>query len=1101
MSTDWEGRWSKVSGAKRDLLQRRLRGEAEGPAPDRIGRRPTDEPAPLSFAQERLWFLDRLAPGNPFYNVASAVRLGGRPDMVALGRTVRELVRRHEVLRTRFTAHHGQPVQVIGTGDDIAVQVLDVEPSAERSEDEQIAHLASSEAARPFDLERGPLLRVLVLRTQRGSVLVLVLHHIVCDGWSMNVLFEELGSLYEAFSAGAPSPLPDLDLQYADYAVWQRARLSGAAMERQLTYWRTRLQGLSTLQLTTDRPRPAVQRFRGRSTSVQFGAAWTADVRRLGHDHSTTPFMTLFAGFVAVLHRWTDQDDIVVGTPIAGRNRAELEQLIGFFVHSLVLRVDTTGDPSFRELLGRVRTVALGAYAHQDLPFESLVEDLRPPRDLSRNPLFQVMFQVQGALQAGRTAAVALEGDLRSAVSKFDLTFSFTDSDPLSATVEFDTDLFDPQTVDALCGQLEQLLAGAAADPDCPISRIPLLDDDEHRRLLSAGAATPRADRPGTVVDEFVAQAARSPEATAVVCGGDRLTYADLDRRANQLAHHLRARGAGTDVVVGIHVPRSAALVVAVLAVLKAGSAYLPLDPAYPAARIEQMLDDGRPELLITGGGVGDRLPPHPATTIDLELDAVTLAAGPTDQPASLPRSGHLAYVMYTSGSTGHPKGVQVEHGGLLNVLEAQRELFGTDGDDRVLQFSSLSFDASMFEMLIAWGAGAALVVAEGEALLLGDALTRLLREQEVGVVVLPPSILSTLDPDDLPRLRTVTVAGEACPPDLVARWAPGRRFFNLYGPTEATIWATARACSVGDDRVPIGRPIPHVACHVVDRQGQLVPWGVPGELWVGGAGVARGYLGRPELTAERFVTAASLGDGRFYRTGDRVRRLRNGELEFLGRIDDQVKVRGLRIEPAEIEAVLREHPGVREAAVGRPDRPEATLVGYVVGDADPQSLRRWVGEVLPAHMVPSTIGVVPALPRSPSGKLDRQALLASRPPGAVGPRTPPTTELEATIAAVWQEVLELDAVDVDQNFFDLGGHSLLMARVQARLQAELGRTVSIVDLFHRSTVRMLAAHLQAAEEPHQREPESAEHADDRRAVAQRAAMRRHAIATARRPK
>ena len=908
---------------------------------------------PLSFAQQRLWFLDQLNPGNPFYSIHQAMQLDFVIDPTVLSRALNEVVRRHDALRTSFRSVDGRPVQVVTPLLSIPLAVVDLRHLGAEA-DERALEIATAEARTPFDLTTGPLLRARLIRLAAARwVLALTIHHILSDGWSMGVFFHELATLYDAFARGKPSPLLPLPIQYPDFAAWQRSLANLERIEEQLGYWTKQLADLPVLAMPTDRPRPAVQSFAGETRHFVLPADVVTSLSELCSQSGATLFMGLLAGFAALLARYTGQQDLPIGVPIAGRTRAELEPLIGFFVNTLVMRIDLSGDPSFREALGRIREVALEAYAHQDVPFERLVEALAPPRDPSRNPLVQVAFQLFGDHAGGRTRNAdgpppqALPIERGTAV--FDLVVTTWESDgALHGRVESSADLFDSSTIERMLRHWERLLAAAVAEPDRALAQCPLLDERDRAWLDGWNAtAAPYPDQ--GLAELVVARAAERPDATALLTDEECVTYAELERRATHLAHHLVAHGVGPERIVGLCAERSPALIVGLFAILKAGGTYLPLDPAYPRERLGAMLEDARPVLLLTQSALADSLPS--ADIPRLSLDDANLMAGSPENVLPTPKPRRLAHVIYTSGSTGRAKGTLLEGGAIGNVVQEQRRHFGIEPGDRVLQFASLSYDAATFEIAMALGNGATLCLGSRDELMPGPPLTRFLRRQGVTVVTLPPSALAALHPEELPALRIVTVAGEAFPARLAATWAPGCNLFNLYGPTEATIWSTLAACD-GNGLPPIGWPIANVTCDVVDSAGQLVPVGVAGELWLGGIGIARGYLNRPELTAERFVPDPfrASATGRLYRTGDLVRRRADGALDFLGRIDQQVKIRGVRIEPGEIEALLEKDPGVQQAVVVAAEREEgpASLVACIVprkdegGGRAAEQVERW---------------------------------------------------------------------------------------------------------------------------------------------------------------
>jgi amino acid adenylation domain-containing protein len=1039
---------------------------------------------PLSFAQQRLWFLDQLAPGNLFYNIPTAVRLEGSLDVEALARSLNEIVRRHEVLRTTFRTRDGEPVQVIAQELEPSLSVEDLTHLPEEEREAEARRRVQEEARQPFDLTEGPLLRARLLQLgDREHIAAVTTHHIVSDGWSMSVFVGELAALYEAFASGRASLLPELPIQYADFARWQREWLQGEVLESQLAYWEQQLRDQPLmLDLPTDRPRPAMQTWRGATETFSLPPDLAEQVRALSRDAGVTLFMTLLAAYQTLLRRYSGQEDISVGTAIANRNWQEIEALVGFFVNTLVMRTDLSGAPSFRELLKRVREVALGAYTHQDLPFEMLVDRLQPERDMSHTPLFQVALALQNApsepLELPGLTLTPVQADTGTA--KFDMMMTISETpDGLSGALEYNTDLFDASTIRRMMGHFRTLLEGAVADPDQPITELPLLTERESRRMLVDWNATALSTPTDRCVHElFEAQAVRQPEALALVFEGGELSYAELDRRANQLAHHLRKLGVGPDELVGISTSRSPEMIVGILGTLKAGGAYLPLDPTYPKERLSFMMEDADIPILLTQALLVDRLTAEDEaqhtqpTVICLDTEWSVIAQEPDDRPESDVTPEHLAYVIYTSGSTGRPKGTMLRHRGLSNLTEAQRRAFGVEEGSRVLQFSPFSFDASVWETFMALANGAALCLGRQEILASGPDLLRLMYEGGVTNVTLPPSVLSVLEPMDLPELKTVISAGEACTAELVAQWAPGRDFFNAYGPTETTVCASMYLCH--EDKLgspPIGRPIANTRLYVLDENMQPLPVGVPGELHVGGVSVAKGYLNRPELTADRFVRDPFGDDpeAHLYKTGDLVRYLEDGNLEFLGRIDHQVKLRGFRIELGEIEAVLRQHADVQEGvALARDDIPGGEgLVAYIVAedgaDLDREELRGFLREKLPHYMVPSFFVAVEQFPLTPAGKVDRRSLPApdgARPALAreyVGPRTP----IEEALAEICADLLGVERVGVGDSFFELGGHSLLATQLISRVQEELGVQMPLRTVFEHPRVAELAERIE----------------------------------------
>ncbi|GAA3445994.1 non-ribosomal peptide synthetase/MFS transporter [Planomonospora venezuelensis] len=1085
MLDEQDSRVATLSPAKRALLLQRLRGGA-GAATAPIPRRPAGAPAPLTFGQERIWFLDQLDPGDAAFNMCLAQRWRGVLDPDALRGAVAALVERHESLRTRFRDVDGTPVQEVVPEAAVPVEFLDhAEAGPGAPPPEEWARAAVAErTGTPFDLTAAPLLRVSVLRLgEEDHVVCVVCHHIVADGVSLNIFADELTSRYGAGPAYEPPPLP---VQYPDFAAWQREHLTEEAAGRSLAYWTTRLADPPVLELPADRPRPAVHSSRGDVVAAALGAEPAAALEELAGRHGATLFMVLLAAYQALLARHTGQEDVCVGSPTAGRDRVELEPLIGFFLNTLVLRGDLSGDPTFRELLDRTRTAVLDAFDHQDIPFEQVMGELRVERDLSRSALFQTMFVLHTQNDLRQRPAVPAAPRLRGleeitgfdtgyTAAKFDLSLdAWRTPDGLNLLFGYATDLFDRGTVAALADRFTRLLAAVAADPGLRLSEIDLLSGEERRRILewSVNAAPPCAD---TVPELFAAAVAARPGAPAVTCAGRTLTYAELDARADALARALRAAGAGPESVVAVAMNRSPDLPAALLAVWKAGGAYLPLDPAYPRTRQAAMLDDSGARVVLTTAALRGRLPdgPYRVLCVDDGLPPGASDLGASD-PLPAPDPGRAAYVIYTSGSTGRPKGVVVEHAALAARVGWMREAYGLTPDDRVLQFATVSFDTHAEEIYPCLTSGAALVLLPGGGEFLPDFLATPYA-RDLTVLDLPTpywhELVTDLDTVDWPPgLRLTILGADQAQAAAVTAWHRhfgGRvRLMNTYGPTEATIIASAAELRAGDRRPPIGRPIAATSLYVLDERRRLAPVGIPGELYIGGAGLARGYLGRPGLTAERFVPDP-YGGGRLYRSGDRARWRPDGELEFLGRADDQVKVRGYRIEPGEIESCLLAHPSVAQAVVFAergnllayvvPAAGTLTTDGPAAGAGTGPELREHAARVLPAHMVPAAVTVVDRLPLTPNGKLDRAALPAPE-FGGGGGHVAPATPTEQAIAEIWAQVLGVERVGAEDDFFELGGHSLLATQVIARMRRALGAGVSLMDLFRQPTVRELAA-------------------------------------------
>ncbi|RKH11041.1 amino acid adenylation domain-containing protein [Corallococcus sp. CA053C] len=1070
---------------------------AKGPRLVPVGR---DQPLPLSFAQQRLWFLDQFEPDSAFYNIPLSVRLPGPLDVPALREALQALVRRHESLRTTFEVVQGQPVQRITPSLTLALPVVDLRELPEAAREAEAHRLAHEEARTPFQLQQGPLLRTRLLTLgDTEQLLLLTLHHIISDGWSVEVLLRELGVLYTAAQAGQPSPLPELPIQYADFAVWQRQWLSGPVLEEQLRYWKQQLEGApAVLELPTDRPRPPVQVFRGGLHSFSLPGTLVAPLKALCEREQVTLFMTLLAAFKTLLHRYTGQEDLIVGTPIANRTRPELEGLIGFFANTLVLRTRLSGGSSFRQLLAQVREVTLGAYAHQDIPFEKLVEELKPERDLAYSPLFQVMFALQNlgrSLPEGGAPADAAAPVPGTGAAKFDLTaFLLEDTSGLQAGFEYNSDLFDAGTVARMAAHFENLLAAVVAEPDRPLSTLPVLSQAELLTLADWNAT--HASFPERCVHRlFEDQAARTPDAVALRFEGATLSYGELNARANRWAHRLQALGVRPDTRVGLFLDRSLEMVVAVLAVLKAGGAYVPLDPGYPRARLASMLEDARAPLLLTHARLGDRLPAGEARV--LMLDGEEDLGAREDNPTSDTTPGHLAYVIYTSGSTGRPKGVAMAHRPLANMLHWQNGRSTLPAGARTLQFASLSFDVSFQEVFSTLTTGGTLVLVREELRRDPEALWALLRKEGVHRLFLPYVALQQLAEQarDLPvlptTLREVITAGESLQvtPRIAGLFARlGCALYNQYGPTEShvvTELALTGPSSGWPARPSIGRPIPNVSIHLLDAHLQPVPVGVAGELYIGGVALARGYLDRQDLTEERFIVDPGGGpDGsrRLYRTGDRARYLPDGKIDFLGRTDDQLKLRGFRVEPGEIEAALRTHPDVSEAAVvaWKEDTGGWRLVAYVQpgpgASPTPHVLRTHLAGSLPEHMLPSGFMVLASLPRTPSGKLDRRALPrpSDLPAATAAAFVAPGTPTEEALARIWAELLRLERVGRHDHFFELGGHSLLATRVISRIREDLRVELPLRRIFESPTLEGLSLAVVQARVEQESEAEAA---------------------------
>ncbi len=1053
-----------------------------------VFKRQDGEPLRLSYAQERQWFLWQLEPESAAYHIPSVLRLRGRLDLDALQRSFDSLVARHETLRTRFRLDGDEARQEIAASMALPLDIVALGPLEEGA----LARQVETTIARPFDLERGPLLRVSLLRlAEDDHVLVLVQHHIVSDGWSMQVMVEELVQLYAAYSRGLEVALPALPIQYADYALWQRSWMEAGEKERQLAYWTGLLGGEQpVLELPFDRPRPVRQSHRGAQFILELDIDLSQALRRVAQQEGATAFALLLASFQALLYRYSGQADIRVGVPIANRNRVEIERLIGFFVNTQVLKADLDGRMGFDELLAQARQRALEAQAHQDLPFEQLVEALQPERSLSHNPLFQVLFNYQsearGNGQAFRFDELQMESvQFDSRTAQFDLTLDLTDEEQrFCAVFDYATDLFDASTVERLAGHWRNLLRGIVANPRQRLGELPLLDAPERRQTLSEwNPAQRECAVQGTLQQRFEEQVRQRPQAVALILDEQRLSYGELNARANRLAHCLIARGVGADVPVGLALERSLDMLVGLLAILKAGGAYLPLDPAAPEERLAHILDDSGVRLLLTQGHLLERLPRQTGVEV-LAIDGLVLDGYAESDPLPTLSADNLAYVIYTSGSTGKPKGTLLTHRNALRLFSATEAWFGFDERDVWTLFHSYAFDFSVWEIFGALLYGGRLVIVPQWVSRSPEDFYRLLCREGVTVLNQTPSafkqLMAVACSADMatqqPALRYVIFGGEALDLQSLRPWF--QRFgdrqpqlVNMYGITETTVHVTYRPVSEADLEgglvSPIGGTIPDLSWYILDRDLNPVPRGAVGELYIGRAGLARGYLRRPGLSATRFVPNPFPGGAgeRLYRTGDLARFQADGNIEYIGRIDHQVKVRGFRIELGEIEAALAGLAGVRDAVVLAHDGVGGTqLVGYVVADSAEdaerlrESLRESLKRYLPDYMVPAHLMLLERMPLTVNGKLDRQAL--PQPDASLSQQAyrAPGSELEQRIAAIWAEILGVERVGLDDNFFELGGHSLLLLMLKERIGDTCQATLSISQLMTHASVAEQAA-------------------------------------------
>jgi amino acid adenylation domain-containing protein len=1052
---------------------------------------PRSDEIPLSYSQQRLWFLDQLSPGNLFYNIPIVLKLKGKIDLAIFSWSLNQIVRRHEVLRTTYKTINGKPIQVVHQVIQVDMPMVDVSDQNTPAELSTLDEMVQNEISIPFDLSKGPLLRTKMIKIAESEfIFICTMHHIITDAWSVAIMVKEMVQLYDVFlttqsEAEALSILPALPIQYADYSIWQRNWLQGDELEKQLKYWTQQLEAMPRiLDLPTDHPRPAMQSSKGGSISFTFPADLTIKIKQLSRNSGVTLYITLLAGFQALLNRYCSQDDILVGTPVANRNHVEIEKLIGFFVNTLVIRASFSEKPSFRDHLKRVRHTALDAFSHQDFPFELLVEALQPERDLSHTPIFQAAFSLQTvsmpelAIQNVEISPYVVSDNN----AKFDLTLVMEEqSDHLSGTLEYNADLFEENTIVGMMRHFEVLFEGIVANPDEAISNLPILSPAEINLILDEWNRTEMPAPVDRCAHElFEDWVEIYPEATALLFQGRQVTYLELDHLSNQLAHFLRKLGVGPEVLVGISTERSVEMMVGVLGIMKAGGAYLPLDPSYPSDRLTFMLEDSQIRILLSQSHISGHLPEHQAKIINLDTDWDDISRESVTKQATGVNPGTLAYMIYTSGSTGRPKGTMLMHRGLSNLTAAQREVFNIRKGSRILQFSPYSFDASVWETFMALANGATLCLLPQDILSSGLDLARALADLKVTNMTLPPSVLRVLPETQLPEMETVIAAGEACTPELVAKWAPGRKFYNAYGPTETTVCATMFLCDEKDPLPPpIGRPIANAKVYILDRNLQPVPIGVPGELHISGVSLARGYWNRPDVTAEKFIDNPFLPGTRLYKTGDLVKYRYDGNIEFLGRVDQQVKVRGFRIELGEIENVINNHPDIRESVViaaGR-DLQEKKLVGYIViEDSRPVSineLKLFMRQTLPEYMIPSAFVVMDVFPLSPSGKVDRHALPEPESTRLLDIKyTPPRNEQEEIMVKICAELLHLERVGVFDNFFDLGGHSLLATQFIARLRDEFLIEIPLRSLFENPTVDRLSSFITQFKQENETESE-----------------------------
>ena len=1051
---------------------------------------------PTSLSQESLWFLDQLEPGNTTYNLSLALRLRGSLNLKVLEQTFCEIVRRHETLRTTFYVENGQPYQRISAPGTFKLPLIDLRKLPEAERENEVRRLITEQELQPFDLAEGPLFRTTLLQlTNADHYLLVTMHHTISDGWSLGIFYQEFQVLYENYLEGKPSPLPELPIQFADFAHWQRQWLQGGVLETQLAYWKKQLGGdFDITELPFGSPRPAPQTYKGSGRHFTLPPALLSRIKELSNQEGTTLFMVLLGAFKILLSRYTNHTDVIVGSPIANRNRVETEKLIGYFINNLILRTDLSGDPSFRESLARVRETTLGAYANQDIPFIELVKALQPNRAAGPTSIFKIMFSFHNEPSTEIRIPGLLFQPLKSEIrmSMFDLTLDGweqvegTENYPegLNFILEYKTELFDSTTISQMAVHFETLLEGIVANPDQNISQLPLMTNIERQQLLKDWNKTQvEYSNYNCIHQLFETQVLLTPNAYAVQSGNECLTYYELNSRANQVAHYLQKLGVDPETLVGIFMERSLEMIIGLLGVLKAGGAYLPLDPAYPEERREFMLKDSQARVLITTNSLTAALPQASAQVVCLDTDWHRISQESEENLVTSVKPTNLAYVIYTSGSTGKPKGVMIQHNSLVNYSEMICAKFKLKADDSVLQFASISFDASAEEIYPTLISGAKLILRSDSMLGTMPIFLNTCRDLGVTILDLPTAYWHQLTAEmivqnlSLPEsIRIVVIGGERALPERVSAWINhvGRQvqLLNSYGPTEATIAATFFDLTkfnpdLVTNEVPIGKPIQNMQAYVLDRNDQPMPIGIPGELHLGGVGLARGYLNQPELTDKKFIASpfSNEKDAKLYKTGDLARYLSDGNIEYLGRIDHQVKIRGFRIELGEIEVVLRQHPMVNDALAAVHEEKTATkqIVAYVVLQKEHETvtsiLRNYLKEHLPDFMIPSTIMILDAFPITPGGKVDRKAL-----PKPEITREDleesylaPETQTEKKVAEIWKNVLDVKKIGVDDNFFELGGHSLLAIQVVSLINDAFGVNSLLSHLFERPTVAGLS--------------------------------------------
>jgi surfactin family lipopeptide synthetase A len=1073
---------AEYSDAKRKLLEKYLRGEVGARAEtQRIGSRPEGERIPLSHAQEQVWVHAQMAPEVPLYNEPVTIHYSGLLNVAALERAFNEILRRHEAWRTCFVVVNGQPFQEVTEQLSISLPVIDLRTIPEQQRDAAAVAIATADARIPIDLGKTPLFRTRLIRMADEELrLYLTLSHIIFDGVAIyRVFLPELAALYKAYSAGQPSPLPELAIQYPDYAAWERRTYTREALAKDIEYWRDKLSGpMPDVYLATDRPHPRSQTFRGSMYPFRLNGKLTTDLRNFCRREGVSLFHALLAGFAALLYRHSGEERIPLGSVTAGRNRPETTALLGYFLNTVVVPADFSGDPSFLTLVQRARNWTIDALDHDRVPFDYLVRELKIARDPSRNPLFQALFSLEPPMPEVDPAWRLTQMDVDTGATKYDLYLELDErTDEVLARFHYSTDLFDRDTMVRMAADWQRLLEYGATHADARVSELPILSEEDKRRITVEWNRTEQSYPSACIHQLFESQAARSPGVVAVATAGLQMTYRELNERANQLAHYLIRQGVGPEVPVGLCLNRGAEMVVALLAVLKAGGAYVPLDPRLPDERLATMLADVKPKTIITDRSQHREV--FGASVIHIDSDWNLISSESNENPNRVMRPGSLAYVMYTSGSTGRPKGVAVEHRSVVNLLHSMQCEPGLSAQDVLLAVTTLSFDIAGLEIFLPLITGARLFVASDADIVDGIRLGELLLENGATLMQATPTTWRLLIAAGWPGAANLTIlcGGEELTPDLAQQLARrGNSVWNVYGPTETTIWSSIyRVCGNEENTVPIGRPLANTSIYILDPHLKHVPVNVTGEIYIGGDGVARGYLNRPELTAEHFV-AINVETGkseRLYRTGDLGRFRANGNVEYLGRLDNQIKLRGQRIELGEIESVLASHPAVGQAVVtlSGAAADQQKLSAYVVAKAGVSSpaageLRRYLRTKLPEHMVPTSFSEIDAVPQLPSGKVNRAALasLGSAPLLDREELVPPRNAMETKLAEIWRELLEVKQVGIEQNFFELGGHSLLALQVTARIRRMFAVELPVRSVFEAPTIAGLAGEVQQAQ-------------------------------------